>query len=75
MGQWRLDRDGRVLISDLVEPGIQPKYSFEMELQLRTTTRGRWNKLDMESYSSINLSTDEHLGLSLKHQKPFYFSK
>lgn len=37
--------------------------------------RSRWNKLDMSSYSSINLATGESLALSLKHQKPFYFSK
>lgn len=35
----------------------------------------RWNKLDILNYQSINLATGESLGLSLKHQKPFYFSK
>lgn len=75
MGRWRLQRE-QILISDLREPGVdRHKYSFEMELGLRTTGRGRWNKLDMTSYSSINLANEEHLALSLKHQKPFYFSK
>lgn len=46
-----------------------------MELNLKETQRGRWNKLDIENYRSINLVTDEVLGLGLKHQKPFYFSK
>jgi len=65
-----------VVITDLLEPGSErPKYQFEMELSLRETGRGRWNKLDMLRYNSINLSTGESLGLSLKHQKPFYFSK
>ncbi|BEI86619.1 hypothetical protein CcaverHIS002_0609060 [Cutaneotrichosporon cavernicola] len=82
-GRWRLVRDedergrkrARVIITDLVEPGPGAKYEFEMELMLRETGRGRWNKLDLVSYSSINLATGEALGLTLKHQKPFYFSK
>ncbi|CAK9782454.1 hypothetical protein CC85DRAFT_146955 [Cutaneotrichosporon oleaginosum] len=82
-GRWQLvrseDKRGRkrprVLITDLIEPGSNAKYEFEMELTLRETGRGRWNKLDLVSYSSINLATGEALGLSLKHQKPFYFSK
>lgn len=35
----------------------------------------RWNKLDLQAYQSINMETEETLLLSLKHQKPFYFSK
>lgn len=35
----------------------------------------RWNKLDLMHYNSINLLTGETLELSLKNQKPFYFSK
>ncbi|KAL7421994.1 hypothetical protein Q5752_003766 [Cryptotrichosporon argae] len=65
-----------VLVSDLLEPGAAaPKYAFEMELALRETQRGRWNKLDLSSYRSIHLATGEVLELGLKHQKPFYFSK
>jgi F-box protein 9 len=33
---------GRIVISDLMEPGVQPKYEFEMELSLRQTGRGRY---------------------------------
>lgn len=66
----------RIVISELLEPGVDnPKYEFEMDLALRETGRGRWNKLDLSTYSSINLATGETLGLSLRHQKPFYFSK
>lgn len=83
LGRWQLVQDVdekgkkrvRVLITDLMEPGGNGKYEFEMELGLRETHRGRWNKLDMKSYSSIQVATGEILGLSLKHQKPFYFSK
>lgn len=35
----------------------------------------RWNKLDILEYRSINLTTGETLALSLKNQKPFFFSK
>lgn len=66
----------KVVITELLEPGENtPKYEFEMELTLKETQRGRWNKLDLDHYASINLATGEALGLSLKHQKPFYFSK
>lgn len=64
-----------VELRSLLEPGVTPKYEFEMDLSLRTTTRGRWNKLEMLTYQSINLANGEALGLSLKHQRPFYFSK
>ncbi|AAW45422.1 hypothetical protein CNBH0900 [Cryptococcus deneoformans B-3501A] len=69
-------RPARIIISDLLEPGVEkPKYEFEMELALRQTSRGRWNKLDILEYRSINLTTGETLALSLKNQKPFFFSK
>ncbi|KIR98656.1 F-box protein 9 [Cryptococcus deuterogattii 2001/935-1] len=69
-------RPARIIVSDLLEPGVEdPKYEFEMELALRQTSRGRWNKLDILEYRSINLTTGETLALSLKNQKPFFFSK
>ncbi|WRT66627.1 uncharacterized protein IL334_003586 [Kwoniella shivajii] len=69
-------RIARILVTDLTEPGIEnPKYEFEMELALKSTGRGRWNKLEIIEYRSINLLTGEVLALALKHQKPFYFSK
>ena len=83
-GRWRLihsdssppARRARIVISDLLEPGADvPKYEFEMELALRETGRGKWNKLDILEYRSVNLESGEVLALSLKHQKPFYFSK
>ncbi|KAJ9099167.1 hypothetical protein QFC21_004047 [Naganishia friedmannii] len=83
-GQWGINtikdskgRDSpRIELRSLLEPGLHtPKYEFEMDLCLKTTTRGRWDKVDMLTYQSINLVNGEALGLSLKHQKPFYFSK
>lgn len=46
-----------------------------INLALIVTRHYRWNKLEMLTYQSINLFNGEALGLSLKHQKPFYFSK
>lgn len=75
-GKGKGHQRARVLITDLVEPGMdEPKYEFEMDIALRETSRGRWNKLDLSRYSTINLRTGEVLHLSLRHQKPFYFSK
>lgn len=38
-------RDGkkrpRIVVTDLAEPGREPKYEFEMELVLKETQRGR----------------------------------
>jgi hypothetical protein len=35
-------RRAKIAITDLLEPGaVQPKYEFEMELELRETGRGR----------------------------------
>jgi F-box protein 9 len=69
-------RHARILLTDLVEPGaLHPKYEFEMDITLRQTHRGRWNKLDIARYSTVNIATGELLHLSLRHQKPFYFSK
>ncbi|WVQ77810.1 hypothetical protein IAR50_007500 [Cryptococcus sp. DSM 104548] len=69
-------KPARIIVSGLLEPGVkEAKYEFEMELALRETTRGRWNKLDLLEYRSVNLGTDEALRLGLRNQKPFYFSK
>jgi hypothetical protein len=47
----------------------------QQRLRLIIVCFSRWNKLEMLTYQSINLFNGEALGLSLKHQKPFYFSK
>lgn len=50
------------------------KYAFRMVLTLRCTSRGKWNKMEMVEYCSINLSTGEVLPLPQKHDRPFHFS-
>ncbi|KAF9240634.1 hypothetical protein BU15DRAFT_87547 [Melanogaster broomeanus] len=36
---------------------------------------GRWNKLDLVSYESVNIEDGEVVPLPLKHERPFWFSK
>lgn len=35
----------------------------------------RWNKLELDEYSTVRLDNGEGEPLPLKHQKPFWFSK
>jgi F-box protein 9 len=46
-----------------------------MELVLRSRPLGRWNKLEMAAYDSIDLETGNISSLGLKHERPFWFSK
>lgn len=36
--------------------------------------RGRWNKLELLDYESVNLQTAEACAIPQKHDKPFQFS-
>jgi len=75
VGSWRLE-DSTVVITDLNDPrDRQPCYTFEMTLHLRSKPLGRWNKLELEDYSSVNLGTGEVLPFGLKHERPFWFSR
>ncbi|CED82771.1 F-box protein FBX9 [Phaffia rhodozyma] len=72
----------RVVLTGLVDPGLMEgrmkkgnKYEFEMDLGLRCTQLGRWNKLDLHTYFSNNLLTGEVIPIGMAVQKPFYFSK
>ncbi|KAJ7195729.1 hypothetical protein C8J57DRAFT_1107157 [Mycena rebaudengoi] len=51
------------------------RYAFKMELVLRSRPLGRWNKLEMAAYDSIDLETGNISSLGLKHERPFWFSK
>ncbi|KAG9010655.1 hypothetical protein FRB94_010132 [Tulasnella sp. JGI-2019a] len=75
VGRWQLEGT-TVLIEDLLDSeGIFTRYSFEMTLELQSRPVGRWNRLSITEYNSINLSTDESQPLALKHERPFWFSK
>lgn len=46
-----------------------------MTLDLRSRPLGRWNKLHLQSYDSVNLETGDISPVVLKHERPFWFSK
>jgi len=51
------------------------RYAFLMSLNLRSRPLGRWNRLTMETYDSVNLQTGDTSPVVLKHERPFWFSK
>jgi len=51
------------------------RYVFTMALTLRSRPLGRWNKMDIESYDSVNIETGDVNPVALKHERPFWFSK
>ncbi|KAJ1572574.1 hypothetical protein NDA12_006194 [Ustilago hordei] len=86
-GQWELFEEGleddeeearprgpKVVVEDLRDKSMQ-KYAFRMVFGLRSTTRGRWNKLNLLEYYSVNLTNGEVLPLPQKHSRPFHFSR
>ncbi|SNX86541.1 related to F-box protein pof7 [Melanopsichium pennsylvanicum] len=86
-GRWELFEQGleddeeegrprgpKVVLEDLRDKSMQ-KYAFRMVFGLRSTTRGRWNKLDLLEYYSVNLINGEVLPLPQKHSRPFHFSR
>lgn len=86
-GRWELFEDGleddeeegrprgpKVVVEDLRDKSML-KYAFRMVFGLRSTTWGRWNKLDLLEYYSVNLTNGEVLPLPQKHSRPFHFSR
>jgi hypothetical protein len=53
----------------------QIRYVFDMSLEVRSKPMGRWNRLDLVTYDSVNLETGEVHPVPLKHERPFWFSK
>lgn len=51
------------------------RYVFAMALNLRSRPLGRWNRMDIDSYDSVNLETGDVHPVALKHERPFWFSK
>ncbi|CAO1632069.1 unnamed protein product [Parajaminaea phylloscopi] len=63
----------RVVIDDIRDKR-RPKYAFQMILSLRSTSRGKWNKMELLDYRSIHLETGEVCSIPAKHSRPFHFS-
>ena len=51
------------------------RYTFTMSLELLSRPLGRWNKLHIQSYNSVNFETGDVCPIFLKHERPFWFSK
>lgn len=81
-------RGPMVYLTSLEDPRIADpenlKYSFKMSCRLKSTTRGRWNKLEMLSLVATNLRTGEDSEIPIKsnlaagvgRENPsFYFSR
>lgn len=55
---------------------IRPsRYVFVVSLELKSRPLGRWNRLDIHSYDTLNLETGVLTPVALKHERPFWFSK
>ncbi|KAE8240697.1 hypothetical protein A4X13_0g7645 [Tilletia indica] len=63
----------KLVLTDLRDRTL-PKYAFRMVFNVKSTARGKWNRLELERYESIHLGNGERLGLPLVHTKPFVFS-
>jgi len=51
------------------------RYTFQMTLTLRSHPLGRWNRLDLAAYDSVEIDSGEEVPVALKHERPFWFSK
>ncbi|KAJ7446724.1 hypothetical protein FB451DRAFT_1148253 [Mycena latifolia] len=89
IGTWKLsgsvvtisnliDASGRFPIPPISTPGSSEpyaRYSFSMILSLRSRPTGRWNKLELTAYNSVDLENGNTTPLGLRHERPFWFSK
>ncbi|KAJ6515073.1 hypothetical protein C8R47DRAFT_1089883 [Mycena vitilis] len=73
-----IDASGRYPIPPISSPsGDEPfaRYSFSMILSLRSRPLGRWNKLDLTAYKSVDLENGNTTPLGLKNERGFWFSR
>ncbi|KAJ7916231.1 hypothetical protein B0H13DRAFT_2323506 [Mycena leptocephala] len=89
IGTWKLsesvvsisnlvDASGRYPIPPITTPGNEEpfaRYSFNMVLSLRSRPLGRWNKLELTSYDSVNLENGTTSPLGLRNERGFWFSR
>lgn len=86
IGHWTLCADGlsddqemdrprgpKVVVDNLHDQTL-PGYTFRLLLKLDYTGRGKWNRMEMLEYESINLNNGEVCPLPMNHKKPFHFS-
>ncbi|ANB13801.1 SCF ubiquitin ligase complex subunit HRT3 [Sugiyamaella lignohabitans] len=72
-GTWKINGlDGTVLIES---EGSVERYTFYMQLQIRSSGHNRHNKLKWVKFWSINNLSDTYGEFSLRHDKAFFFLK
>ncbi|KAH7335449.1 hypothetical protein B0J17DRAFT_670236 [Rhizoctonia solani] len=78
IGTWTLqtsnDDKHHVSIANLTDPSGKFEHSFKMELTLGSRPLGRWNRLTLDSYMSVN-SEGTPSSLPIRNERPFWFSK
>ncbi|KAF7525355.1 hypothetical protein G7054_g11102 [Neopestalotiopsis clavispora] len=55
--------------------GATPKYTYRMELSMKSAGRTKNNKLTWKAFGLYNKLTDDWGEFNLKNDKPFYFSR
>jgi len=82
IGTWSL-LGAEIHIQHLIDPShadlpsnpFALSYSYQMMLEIRSRPLGRWNKLQIVRYDSVELGSGEVVPIALKHQRPLWFSK
>lgn len=90
VGTWRLDgttvylenlldASGRYRLPSISEiptvDSIDCRYTFAMSLNLISRPLGRWNKMEITGYDSVKVETGDAEPITLKNERPFWFSK
>ncbi|GJJ11307.1 hypothetical protein Clacol_005539 [Clathrus columnatus] len=82
IGDWQLFGTSVYItnLSDVVPSRfrgiVNEKYNYQMKLNLKSRPcLGRWNKLDMIGYESVDNETGDVSPFALRHERPYWFSK
>lgn len=72
-GHFDVDEEGGVAV-EMKDP-LRPRERFTMALRIKSTHRGRHNKLAWEEYSSVSQGReDDPYQYDLRMMKPYFFS-
>ncbi|ORY95569.1 hypothetical protein BCR43DRAFT_525282 [Syncephalastrum racemosum] len=72
-GHFDVDEEGTVAV-EMKDP-LRPRERFTMSLRIKSTHRGRHNKLAWEEYSSVSQGReDDPYQYDLRMMKPYFFS-
>ncbi|BFZ58346.1 hypothetical protein PYCC9005_005408 [Savitreella phatthalungensis] len=71
-GTWQMDRAGGTISIDTRGP---QDYLFFITLQVKSSSRGRQNKLAWRRFLGVHPHSGQETEFNLKHDKSYYFSK